>query len=217
MRYLWMDEYLLNKRSVTKDLQPVWNWVRYHIGGKMFAALCLDRENQPYYITLKVDPAEGEFLRSQYPDIVAGYYCDKRNWISVKPDGAVPDALLESLLDNAYRLMLSSFSKKRQREILKLSCCGTDCASCPWFTNKCTGCNACQGKVFHAPPSKPCPIYNCAVQKHRYLSCGECEHLPCQIWKDVRDPQFSQQDFDASISQRISQLKEIFGASVPKP
>ena len=100
MRYLWMDEYLLNKRSVTKDLQPVWNWVRYHIGGKMFAALCLDRENQPYYITLKVDPAEGEFLRSQYPDIVAGYYCDKRNWISVKPDGAVPDALLESLLDN---------------------------------------------------------------------------------------------------------------------
>ena len=57
MRYNWLDEYLLNKRSVTKDLQPSWNWVRYHIGGKMFAAVCLDDQNQPYYINLKVDPA----------------------------------------------------------------------------------------------------------------------------------------------------------------
>ena len=32
----------LNKRSVTKDLQSDWNWIRYHIGGKMFAAVCLD-------------------------------------------------------------------------------------------------------------------------------------------------------------------------------
>ena len=42
MRYDWLDEYLLQKRGVTKDLQPVWNWVRYMIGGKMFAAVCLD-------------------------------------------------------------------------------------------------------------------------------------------------------------------------------
>lgn len=64
MRYNWLDEYLLNKRSVTKDLQPSWNWVRYHIGGKMFAAVCLDDQNQPYYINLKVDPAEGIFFES---------------------------------------------------------------------------------------------------------------------------------------------------------
>lgn len=105
MRYNWLDEYLLNKRSVTKDLQPSWNWVRYHIGGKMFAAVCLDDQNQPYYINLKVDPAEGDFLREQYEDIIPGYYSDKRNWISVKPDGAVPDELLKDLLDKAYRLM----------------------------------------------------------------------------------------------------------------
>ena len=34
MRYTWIDEYLLKKRSVTKDLQPDWNWIRYQIGGK---------------------------------------------------------------------------------------------------------------------------------------------------------------------------------------
>ena len=49
MRYIWMDEYLLKKKGVTKDLQPVWNWIRYHVGGRMFAAVCLNRENQPYY------------------------------------------------------------------------------------------------------------------------------------------------------------------------
>lgn len=27
MKYPWIDEYLLNKRSVTKDLQSDWNWI----------------------------------------------------------------------------------------------------------------------------------------------------------------------------------------------
>ena len=39
MRYEWMDEYLLAQKGVTKDLQADWNWIRYHVGGKMFAAL----------------------------------------------------------------------------------------------------------------------------------------------------------------------------------
>ena len=56
MRYAWMDEYLLHKRGVTKDFQPVWNWIRYHIGGRMFAALCLDKSGKPLYINLKLDP-----------------------------------------------------------------------------------------------------------------------------------------------------------------
>ena len=31
MRYEWLDDYLMQKRAVTKDLQPVWNWIRYII------------------------------------------------------------------------------------------------------------------------------------------------------------------------------------------
>ena len=42
MKYPWIDAYLLSKRGVTKDVQPDWNWIRYHIGGKMFAAILLD-------------------------------------------------------------------------------------------------------------------------------------------------------------------------------
>ena len=54
MRYTWIDEYLTGKPGVTKDFQAEWKWIRYHIGGKMFAAICLDDHDQPYYITLKL-------------------------------------------------------------------------------------------------------------------------------------------------------------------
>ena len=59
MRYPWIDGYLMRRNGVTKDLQPEWNWIRYQIGGKMFAAVCLDDDDRPYYITLKLEPLEG--------------------------------------------------------------------------------------------------------------------------------------------------------------
>ena len=208
MRYFWMDDYLLQKRSVTKDLQMQWNWVRYQIGGKMFAAICLDNEKKPYYINLKADPEEAEFLRSQYKDIIPGYYSDKRNWISINPDGKVPDELLKELLEKAYHLMLRGFSKKQQREILGLSCCGEECDSCALYQKECDGCNVCKGKVFHAPKGKPCPIYACSIQRHRYVTCADCAELPCMIWKTTRDPQFSEENCETSIRERVQRLRE---------
>ena len=119
MRYDWMDDFLMSKPGVAKDLQKDWNWIRYQIGGKMFAAICLDDDDKPYYITLKLDPVEGDFLRQQYEDILPGYYMNKMHCNSIKPDGAVPDELLKDLLDKSYQLVLSGFSKKKQKEILE--------------------------------------------------------------------------------------------------
>lgn len=119
MRYVWLDEYLLSKTGVTKDHQKDWNWIRYHIGGKMFAAVCLGEDNEPYYITLKLEPGDGAFLRSQYEDIIPGYYMNKMHWNSINPDGNVPDDLLKDLLDKSYELVLGGFSKKKKREILE--------------------------------------------------------------------------------------------------
>ena len=120
MKYLWIDEYLLSKPGVTKNLQAEWNWIRYHIGGKMFAAVCLDdATGKPVYITCKLDPAEGDFLRRQYEDIIPGYYMNKVHWNSVKAEGNVPDALLREMLEKSYRLVLGGFSKKKQRELLE--------------------------------------------------------------------------------------------------
>ncbi len=118
MKYPWIDEFLLNKKGVTKDLQADWNWIRYQIGGKMFAAICLDENDAPYYITLKLEPTEGDFLRNQYEDIIPGYYMNKLHWNSIKADGEVPDELLKDLLDKSYELVFGGFSKKKQKELL---------------------------------------------------------------------------------------------------
>ena len=121
-KYAWMDEYLLQKPGVTRDIQPEWNWIRYHIGGKMFATICRNDDNVPVYIILKLEPAEGEFWRGQYADIIPGYYMNKIHWNSVKADGAVPDDVLRDLLDHAYQAVLGGFSKKKQAEILAGTC-----------------------------------------------------------------------------------------------
>lgn len=118
MKYIWIDEYLLGKPGVTKDFKEEWKWIRYQIGDKMFAAVCLDDTDKPYYITLKLEPADGDFLRQQYEDIIPGYYMNKIHWNSVKADGEVPEDLLKDMLDKSYRLVLASLSKKKQKEIL---------------------------------------------------------------------------------------------------
>ena len=118
MKYGWIDEFLLAKPGVTKDLQPEWNWIRYQIGGKMFAAICRDDADKPVYITLKLEPLEGDFMRRQYEDIIPGYSMNKQHWNSVKADGEVPDDVLKDMLEKAYGIVLGSLSKKKQKEIL---------------------------------------------------------------------------------------------------
>lgn len=123
MKYDWLDEYLLSKKGVTKDFKIEWNWIRYQIGGKLFVAVCLDNQNNSRYITLKLKPEEGEFLRKKYDDIIPGHYMNKVHWNSVKADGEVPDDVLKDILDKSYQLVLSGLSKKKQNEILKEFIC----------------------------------------------------------------------------------------------
>ena len=115
----WVDEYLLKKRGVTKDLQAEWNWERYYVGGKMFAAVCSDNDNKPYYITLKLDPLEGEILRKQYEDVIPGYYRNKTHWNSIKVNGNLADDTVRDILDHSYDVAFGSLTKKKQKEILE--------------------------------------------------------------------------------------------------
>lgn len=214
MRYTWIDEFLLSKPGVTKDLQKDWNWLRYQIGGKMFAAVCMGENEEPYYITLKLEPMEGEFFRQQYEDIVPGFYMNKAHWNSVKPDGAVPDELLKDMLDKSYQLVLGGLSKKKQKEILEgaacgkeaFSCCGTQCGECAFYGTMCKGCNESAGKVFHAPEGQACPIYECSVNQKKQKNCSGCQNLPCDIWRNTKDPSMSDEEFENNIRQRVAHL-----------
>ena len=117
MKYPWTDEYLMNKKGTEKDLQPDWNWIRYKLDGKMYCAVCLDDDNAPVYITLKLPVEEGQLMRNLYDDVIPGYYMNKDHWNSIRADGSVPDDAVKSMMDMAYKTVLSSLSKKKQRQI----------------------------------------------------------------------------------------------------
>ena len=122
-KYDWLDEYLLSKPGVTKDYKPEWEWFRYMIGGKMFAATCQPDEKHAGYdnrelLTLKCEPLLAEALRAEHKDVIPGFYMDKRNWNSVFLDGELPEETLKGLCDRSYELVFSKLTKKLQKEIL---------------------------------------------------------------------------------------------------
>lgn len=121
-KYGWLDEYLLKMQGVTRDYKPEWNWFRYFVGGKMFAATCQPGPEHKAYdcrelLTLKCEPLLAELLRNEHPDIIPGFYMDKRNWNSIYLDGDVPDDVLRDLCDRSYSLVFAKLTKKAREEI----------------------------------------------------------------------------------------------------
>lgn len=89
-----------------------------------------------------------------------------------------------------------------------ISVCGTDCGACYCFGKMCNGCNPCEGKVFHAPEGKACPIYECVRNDKGMPDCGACEEVPCKIWYCTRDPKFSEEEFQKNVAMRVQALKK---------
>ena len=116
MKYEWLDEYCISKRGVEKDYKLEWDANRYMIRGKLFAMQGGDKEGRPI-ITVKLEPTYGELLRTQYKDIIPGYYMNKEHWNSLYLEGDVPDYILKDMIDKSYRIVLSSLSQKAQNEI----------------------------------------------------------------------------------------------------
>ena len=121
-RYEWLDEYLLSLPGAEKDYKPEWQWFRYMIRGKLFAAICSPGPEHETYgghdlVNLKCAPSRAEMLRAQYPEILPGLYSDKRTWNAVRLDGELPNELLRDLCAESHRLVLGKLPKYVQREI----------------------------------------------------------------------------------------------------
>lgn len=121
-RYPWLEEALMACPGAEQDYKVEWQWQRFLVRGKMFAAICTPGPEYKDYagrtmVILKCDPRLAEGFRAEYPDIVPGFYSDKRHWNSVYLDGAVPEAVLRDLCEMSYRLVVSKLPKYVQREI----------------------------------------------------------------------------------------------------
>ena len=123
MKYEWLESYLLSLPGVEKDYKVEWGWDRFMIRGKLFAAVCAptgmkdERYNGHTLVNLKCDPRLAELYRGEYPEVLPGFYCDKRTWNAVLLDGCLPDELLREMCRQSYDLMLAKLPKYVQREL----------------------------------------------------------------------------------------------------
>jgi len=124
VKYDWLESYLLSLPGVEHDFKIEWGWDRYMLRGKLFVATMAAPEgmkdeqyNGHPLMNLKCDPRRSELLRAEFPDILPGFYCDKKCWIAVRLDGNLPDGLLRELVTESHRLILEKLPKYVQKEI----------------------------------------------------------------------------------------------------
>jgi len=89
--------------------------VVYKIGGKMFAIVA---DTEAVWFTLKCDPVLSEVLRHEYAAITPGYHTDKRHWITVRQDHALPDAEVSRLIDHAYEQVRNKLTRAVRAALL---------------------------------------------------------------------------------------------------
>ena len=120
--YDWLDGWLRALPGAEHGYKEEWNWHRYTVRGRHFAALCTPDSKYKVYgghplVNLKCEAAEGELLRARYPDILPGFYSDKRTWISCLLDGDLPEEVLRDLCSRSYALAVEKLPKYVQREL----------------------------------------------------------------------------------------------------
>ena len=87
----------------------------FKVGDKIFALTRL--EEQPLRISLKCDPVLAEQLRRAHAAVIPGYHLNKRHWNTVILDGSLSDQMVCNLVEDSYDLIVSGFSRARQRAL----------------------------------------------------------------------------------------------------
>ena len=65
--------------------------------------LGLEGTEPVFVLNVKVDPDDALVLRMS-SDIMPAYHMNKKNWVSVRLDGELPDAMIVDLIDMSRRL-----------------------------------------------------------------------------------------------------------------
>lgn len=120
--YDWLDEYLRAMPGTEHDYKVEWGWDRYQVRGKLFAAICSPGPEHKVYgghslINLKCDPDRAELYRAEFPEVLPGFYMDKRNWNAVLLDGNLPEDVLREMCLHSYQLIVAKLPKYVQREL----------------------------------------------------------------------------------------------------
>ena len=104
-------------KGVTEGFPFDKNTLVHKVMGKMFALTDLDLFTS---INLKCEPEKGVGLRERYPAVQPGYHMNKKHWITVQMDNSIPDAVLKSWIEESYRLVAKSLTKRKKTNLESL-------------------------------------------------------------------------------------------------
>lgn len=110
--------------------------------------------------------------------------------------------------NNRFFLTLLLSTTKIYKMIL--SACGLICNECEFFNKTCTGCIEVKGSTFWAKemmPDKVCPLFDCSVNQKGFRNCGDCNELPCKMFREMKDPNSTEEQHQQSLLKRVEALR----------
>ena len=60
-----------------------------------------------------------DVLRENHPEVLPGFYIDKRNWNLLNLCGDLSEEMIKQMIDDSYQLVFGKLTKKMQKEILE--------------------------------------------------------------------------------------------------
>lgn len=112
MDLVGLREYCLSLQYVTEDMPFDEDTLCFRVCGKIFAMCGL--EHFPFRFNLKCEPELAIELREKYENIIPGYHCNKKHWNTVTPDDKIPLPLIKEMIENSYKLIFASLTKKEK-------------------------------------------------------------------------------------------------------
>lgn len=107
--------YCLLKREVSESFPFDNETLVFKVNNKMFALVSLEG---PLRISLKCDPEKALELREKFPAVTPGYHLNKKMWNTVYFDETIDDRLIMEWIDDSYRLVIESMTRKDRERLL---------------------------------------------------------------------------------------------------
>jgi len=101
----------LDKKGVEESLPFDDSTLVFKVGNKMFALMGLDNIDSPS-VNIKGEPEKNIQLREEYEGVNPGFHMNKKHWNTITLDSDIKDNLIAELLEESYRLVVKSLTKK---------------------------------------------------------------------------------------------------------
>ena len=107
-------DYCIAKKGVTESFPFDESTLVFKVMNKMFA---LTGINTFEFINVKCNPEKAIEIREEFNGVTGAYHMSKAHWNSISTKGDISDKLIFQWIDDSYDLIVSSLTKKLQKEL----------------------------------------------------------------------------------------------------